>query len=179
MERFDLFNARQQNGNHVPVQSVEKQEPTPTTNGYHDVVKPEPRSPPTSASPTKRDADSSEMSELADQAPSAKKRKTKVEDDAALAARLQAEEERMARPTRGGTSRKAAPTKKKTPKKKQKTSARVGASDDSDIDSSESPKPQRNTGFHVRLDVQPRRHFLLTITETYEPVTSSFEFAGR
>ena len=160
MERFDLFNARQQNGDHVPVPSVEEQEAAPTTNGYHDVVKTKPHSPPTSASPVKREADSSDMSELADHTPAAKKRKTHVEDDAVLAARLQAEEERMARPTRRGASRKAAPVKKKTPKKKLKTSAKVGASDDSDIDTSESPKPQRNTGFHVRLPIRYKHSHL-------------------
>jgi upstream activation factor subunit UAF30 len=58
----------------------------------------------------------------------------------------------MARPTRGGASRKAAPAKKKkTPKKK--TAARVTGSDDSEVEEGE--KPKKTTGFHVRyLDVR-------------------------
>lgn len=155
MERFDLFNARQ-NGDSTPVASVEPQDPSRSVNGYHEVKRPAPPSPPKSSTPPKNEADDSDISELVDQGPVKKKRKTNVEDDAALAARLQAEEERLARPTRGGATRKSGPVKRRSPKKK-KPSARVTASDDSDIEESESGKPQRNTGFHVRQTVLPQK----------------------
>ena len=96
-----------------------------------------------------------EFSEVLSDAPSTpppkKKRKPEVEDDAAFAARLQAEENSRARPTRGGTQRKPPPAKKKkTPKKK--TSDRVRAEDDSDLEGSGSGaerKVNRSGGFHV------------------------------
>ena len=84
-------------------------------------------------------------------APPKKKRKASVDADAAYAARLQAEEDARARPTRGGATRKAGPTKKKKKVKKE----RVTGSDDSEIDDEDKPqKPKRETGFHVRHPVR-------------------------
>ncbi|KAL8798277.1 MAG: hypothetical protein Q9182_006807 [Xanthomendoza sp. 2 TL-2023] len=91
-----------------------------------------------------------ESSEAVDVAPPKKKRKrTPVDDDAAFAAKLQAEENIRARPTRGGGPKKAVPIKKKkTPKKK--TADRVEAADDSDMDSEAAEKKvNRSGGFHV------------------------------
>ena len=151
MERFDIFNARQQNGDSASHPPVKSEFHAPKTNGFHHDSQPAERTPPKSSTPTKREADTDDTSDSADNQPASKKRKTAVDDDAQLAARLQAEEERLARPTRGGTSRKGASAKKKTPKKKNKnkTSAKIGASDDSDLEGSETEKPKRNTGFHV------------------------------
>jgi upstream activation factor subunit UAF30 len=107
-------------------------------------------SPPPSTSPVKRQASSEATSEPASASPPAKKHKpdTDTDADAAFAAKLQAEENSRARPTRGGNTRRAAPVKKRS---KAKTSKRVKAEDDSDIDSGEEPKKEvnRNTGFHV------------------------------
>lgn len=145
MERFDIFNART-NEPSAPVASVEMPEPPLPTNGHYE----SPASLPDAASPPKRSAESDDNSDIANGSPPKKKRKPSMDADALYAAKLQAEEDKLARPTRGGNSRKSAPArKKKSPKKK--TSSRVRASDDSDIDDSESgeKKPPKNTGFHV------------------------------
>lgn len=150
MERFDEFNARKNGSNEGSGAEAEVADATPPpaspmTNG-HAVSLPAP-----SKSPVKRQSDS-DVSDVRDSAPPPKKRKADVDADAMMAARLQAEENARARPTRGGTTRKAAPVKKRTPKKK--TSTRVKAEDDSDLDDSDvEDKPQRNTGFHVRMHV--------------------------
>jgi hypothetical protein len=79
-----------------------------------------------------------------------KRRKEDILDsDAAYAAKLQAEENLRARPTRGANTRKA-PVKKKKPS--TKGSKKVSPEDDSDVDASASePKKEvnRTGGFHV------------------------------
>ncbi|KAI2737582.1 hypothetical protein DTO012A1_7593 [Penicillium roqueforti] len=111
-------------------------------------------SPPPSSSPIKRQASSDATSEPASASPPAKKHKpdTDTDADAAFAAKLQAEENSRARPTRGGNTRRAAPVKKKS---KAKTSKRVKAEDDSDIGSGEEPKREvnRNTGIHKPMNL--------------------------
>ena len=171
MERFDIFNARQQNGDSAPHPPVKREIQAPKTNGFHHGSPPTERAPTKSSTPTKREADTDDTSDLADNQPASKKRKTAVDDDAQLAARLQAEEERLARPTRGGTSRKGASAKKKSPKKKNKTSAKIGASDDSDLEGSETEKPKRNTGFHVCY-IPSMCTRKITCTETTELIAS-------
>jgi upstream activation factor subunit UAF30 len=142
-ERFDVVEAKR-SGAEQPLPSVETEEPS-HTNGVHKSREQSNASPTPEASTTKREP-SSDISEVIDDVRPPKKRKVSTEDDAAMAARLQAEEDGRARPTRGGAPRKAAPAKKKkTPKKK--TSARVTGSDDSDVPSED--KPKKNTGFHV------------------------------
>jgi len=144
-ERFDIINAKANGDVDVDtsvVPSVELQYPLPKTNGVHHAHSS------ISSSPAKREAGSEELSDVVDKAPLKKKRKASVDADAALAAKLQAEEERLARPTRGGVNRKAAPVKKK---KKKVKKARVTGSDDSDLDEDgdKPEKPRKNTGFHV------------------------------
>jgi len=151
MERFNIFEARM-NEPSAPVASVEAPEPPLPINGHHDP----PASIPDAAVPPKRSAESEDVSDTANGLPPKKKRKPSMDADALYAAKLQAEEDKLARPTRGGSSRKTGPVKKKkTPKKK--TSARVRASDDSDLDDSESgeKKPPRNTGFHKPMILSP------------------------
>jgi upstream activation factor subunit UAF30 len=138
-ERFDIANAKQ-NGETTVVPSVEAAEPAetiPQTNGAHHSSQ---------SSPAKREAESDEVSDVADTPPPKKKQKSAVDADAAFAAKLQAEEDKRARPTRGGGSRKSAPAKKKKKPKKD----RITASDDSEIDGeAKDAKPKRETGFHV------------------------------
>ncbi|KAJ9602425.1 hypothetical protein H2200_012967 [Cladophialophora chaetospira] len=145
-ERFDLANAKR-SGESTVVASVEPAESTkstPPTNGVHHS---------TESSPAKREAESDEVSDVADTPPPKKKQKSTVDADAAFAAKLQAEEDKRARPTRGGTSRKAAPAKKK---KKKPKKDRITASDDSEIDGEEREiKPKRETGFHKPLNLSP------------------------
>ncbi|KAJ5386275.1 hypothetical protein N7509_008816 [Penicillium cosmopolitanum] len=117
---------------------------------------------PPSSSPVKRQADSEEASDLSSASPPPKKRKpdTDVDADAEFAAKLQAEENLRARPTRGGGNRRAAPTKKKS---KAKTSKRVKAEDDSDIESGSDTKKEvtRTGGFHKPLNLSPALSSLL------------------
>ena len=140
MERFDIFNARQQK------KSVEQEAvPEPKqTNGFHA-----PKSPTPDKSSVKREAPSDTLSEATNPSPPKKqKHKTVDEDaDAAFAAKLQAEENKRSRSTRGGNARKAAPVKKRTPKKK--TPAKIRGSDESELDDSGAEKKPKNTGFNV------------------------------
>lgn len=177
MERFDRF--AEQNG-------VGSPEETTTSNGQRDgdsASAAVPSSPP-SSSPVKRQASSDVTSEPASASPPAKKHKSDdVDADAMFAARLQAEENSRARPTRGGNTRRAAAPKKKT--KKAKTSTRVRAEDDSDIGSGSETKEKkevnRNTGFHVCIGL-----FYLALPsstdtpiETLEPFRTSLCASGR
>lgn len=148
LERFDVFNTKQ-NGEPEPVPSVEAVDPIPKTNGHAKS-----RSVSTSEAGQKRSADDSDLSDVVDTAPRKKKRKGTEADDAAFAAKLQAEEDRAARPTRGGSSRKSAPVKKKKAPKK-KTANKVTNSDDSEIDDEGATKRKvnRETGFHKPMNL--------------------------
>ncbi|KAJ5115325.1 hypothetical protein NUU61_001084 [Penicillium alfredii] len=156
MERFDLYAKRNGVG-------ASPEAPT-SSNGQRDgdSVSAAVTSPPPSTSPVKRDADSEERFEPTSTSPPTKKRKpdTDVDADAVFAAKLQAEENLRARPTRGGNTRRAPPTKKKT---KTKTSKRVKAEDDSDIDSGSETKKEvnRSGGFHKPLNLSPALSALL------------------
>ncbi|KAL8937653.1 MAG: hypothetical protein Q9211_003569 [Gyalolechia sp. 1 TL-2023] len=150
MARFDKFMVDQS----VP----------PQTNGYLDDVKPKqsgsseasrPQTPSTLNHGRKSESvDAGESSGAIDTVPPKKKRKrSPVDEDAAFAAKLQAEENGRARSTRGGGPKKAAPVKKrKTPKKK--TADRVNGADDSDLDSEPTEKKvNRSGGFHKPLNL--------------------------
>ncbi|OQD76081.1 hypothetical protein PENDEC_c005G03116 [Penicillium decumbens] len=157
MERFDIY--AEKNG-------VGSPEETTASNGHKegDSASAVP-SPPPSSSPVKRDADSEEASPIGSEPP-AKKRKpdadADVDADALYAAKLQAEENLRARPTRGGNTRRAAPSKKKS---KAKTSKRVKAEDDSDIESGSETNTKkevnRTGGFHKPLNLSPPLSALL------------------
>ena len=147
MERFDLYCA-QLNGTSATAHSINAIDSKPSSDGNSKLSAPAssttPREP-------KREVQSEEISDFVDGAPPKKKRKPSLDEDAIYAARLQAEEDKMARPTRGGSNRKSAlAKKKKSPKKK--AAARIKAEDDSEVDDSETSekKPIKNTGFHVR-----------------------------
>lgn len=143
MQRFDIY--AEQNGVGAPAEHAA------TTNGhkYEDSTAAVP-SPPPSFSPVKRDAGSEEPG--AGSEPPTKKHKpdADVDADALYAAKLQAEENMRARPTRGGNTRRAAPSKKRS---KAKTSKRVKAEDDSEAESGSDTKKEvnRSGGFHVRM----------------------------
>jgi len=94
-----------------------------------------------------------------------KKRKAEpaTDDDAAFAAKLQAEENSRARPTRNGVNKKKVVVKKKKSSKK-KASEKVKAEDDSDLDGSETgddKKVNRSGGFHKPLLLSPPLSALL------------------
>jgi upstream activation factor subunit UAF30 len=149
MERFDIF--AQKNG--VGEAPDDAAPTSKATNGHsaNDTSNPAaaPASPSSSTS-QKRHADSEDLSENGTKTPPKKKRKAdNIDADALYAAKLQAEENMRARPTRAGSARKAAPIKKK----KSKTSKKVKAEDDSDVESGSETgakkEVNRSGGFHV------------------------------
>ncbi|KAL4907407.1 hypothetical protein BDW74DRAFT_123967 [Aspergillus multicolor] len=157
MERFDIF--AEKKGIGAP--------PTPNGNAQHgDSATPvEPSSPSQSSTAQKRQADSADLEDIPTKTPPSKKQKQKpshdIDSDAVFAAKLQAEENLRARPTRGASTRKAAPVKKRKPT--AKTAKKVRAEDDSDIGSgSESGKKvNRSGGFHKPLNLSPALSALL------------------
>ncbi|KAB8076925.1 SWIB/MDM2 domain-containing protein [Aspergillus leporis] len=155
MERFDIF--AENGGNGASPEAATSA--TPATNG-HDSVTPVESSSPRSSKSHKRQADSEERE--SNKTPPAKKKKPDhdVDADALFAAKLQAEENMRARPTRGASTRKAQPAKKKVTK--AKTSKKVKAEDDSDVESSsEAKKVNRSGGFHKPLTLSPALSALL------------------
>lgn len=134
------------------------------TNGHSNAVKdessesPRPKqetSLPVSDQGQKRTSDEDELSDVPNSPSPKKKRKVEhfVDADAAFAAKLQAEENSRARPTRGGANRKSTTIKKKKRSPKKKTSDKIKAEDDSDLQDSGSEavekKVNRSGGFHV------------------------------
>lgn len=134
----------------------------------------------TSLSDAEEDQES-QLSSLQSSPPPKKKQKASrsTEDsDAAFAARLQAEENRAGRATRGAATgkRKAAPGKKVKKEKKKKSKARVGSDEDSDVDGGEKKEVKRNGGFHVRIldDLRfPDYQLTLFATETHDSLSPS------
>jgi upstream activation factor subunit UAF30 len=133
MERFDKANA----------DNTSSSDDAPLTNGHQKVKAEanggatETRSPPTD--------DASD----ADVKPPKKKQRKVVDADAELAAKLQAQENSRARPTRNGANKKAPVVKKKRTTKK--SASKIKATDDSDIEvgSDGQEKPVvRKGGFH-------------------------------
>ena len=151
MARFDKFIAEQ----HAPPQSNGHI----AVNGGTGEETPEPKreSSTSSSKPSlKREAqdDDEQLSDApASPSPKKKRKALHVDDDAAFAARLQAEENSRARPTRGGVNKRPTSVKKKKKTPKKKTSDKVKAEDDSDLDGTGSEaaerKVNRNGGFHV------------------------------
>lgn len=151
MARFDKFMAEQ---------STQTQ-----ANGHTTVATASPEATPSHTSPTPRSAskgpsvEAEESSEVVDTHTKKKRKRSPLDEDAVFAARLQAEENSRARPTRGGgVTKKVVPAKKKkTPKKK--TADRVDAADDSELDSeSAEKKVNRSGGFHVSLNLAAQKN---------------------
>ena len=152
MARFDKFmvekdTAKETNGHPNPTNGNVKHE---TPEAKHE------SSTPPSRKSVKREVtdDDAELSDApASQSPKKRRKVADMDDDAAFAARLQAEENSRARPTRGGVNKKVIPAKKKkkTPKKKNPDKAK--AEEDSDLEGSgyeaAEKKVNRSGGFHV------------------------------
>ncbi|KAB8336916.1 hypothetical protein FH972_021222 [Carpinus fangiana] len=145
---------------------------TPTVN--HSEVRVGAKSESHSPVSAKREASSDTSDVIDDARPKKKTKRVEAETDAALAARLQAEEDRRQRATRGGGSRtKRPPVKAKTPKKhaKTKSASKISANDDSDVESgSMDDKPvKKNGAFHVRAFPTPIWRLIADVqTETTE-----------
>lgn len=104
--------------------------------------------------------------------------------DAALAARLQAEENSRVRPTRGIDKRKRSSAPKKGDKiKKRKSANKVRAEDDSDLagESGEEKPKKRNGAFHVSQHVVVTREPIRNdaISETDDPFSAVGSVNGR
>lgn len=148
MTRFDKFNA-ERNGAPEP----EPAEPIPTveTNGAGRYSSED-----ASGSVSKKRTPEDFDTERSPPKKKVKKEKTAEDQDAAYAAKLQAEfnAASRSRSTRGANTKKRAPApKKKGEKKKKKSSNRVKDEDDSDIGSgsgAEKKEVKRTGGFHVR-----------------------------
>ncbi|KAL8898039.1 MAG: hypothetical protein Q9207_006901 [Kuettlingeria erythrocarpa] len=150
MARFDKF--------------VAEQTEPPQTNGHVEKgkqdssVSPETIRPTASPCATRvqkiESVGTDDLSEVVEAATPKKKRKrSPVDDDAAFAAKLQAEENGRSRSTRAGGPKKTASVKKrKTPKKK--TADRINAADDSDLEGEPvEKKVNRSGGFHKPLNL--------------------------
>ncbi|KAI9697579.1 MAG: hypothetical protein M1836_004529 [Candelina mexicana] len=159
IERFNKFTVEQESITKSP------EEPTfkPSANGHtisssleQDNAPPKrTRSPEHARSQGEDEAD---LSDVIDN-PTPKKRKRKTapaDDDAIFAARLQAEENSRARPTRGGATKKRVVVKKKTAPKKKSSNA-VKADDDSELDSGlevgSAKEVKRTGGFHKPMNL--------------------------
>ncbi|GAD93942.1 SWIB/MDM2 domain protein [Paecilomyces variotii No. 5] len=156
MERFDIF--AQKNGVGETSENAEATNGHEASDSSNAAAAP---ASPTSSTSQKRQADSDDPSENGSKTPPKKKRKADVDADALYAAKLQAEENMRARPIRAGSTRKAAPVKKK----KSKTSKKVKAEDDSDVESGSEAgakkEVNRSGGFHKPLTLSPALSNLL------------------
>jgi hypothetical protein len=105
---------------------------------------------------------------------------TAVDEDAKLAAKLQAEWN-GSRPSRSAATRKAAPSKKR--KNPVKSKARGKGEDDSDIGSGDGEEKKKNVtrtgGFHVSRPSPSRQLTLLIVIETVHIVRPSRIFRWR
>ena len=158
MVRFDKFHAEKKK----PPEVAEVTVPKPTTNGHTVTVKPEDPEPvqkvssaPAKTRPEREEREDEVLSDVVDTPPKKKRKAEPLDEDALFAARLQAEENSRARPTRGGSNRKGAVVKKKRSPVKKKTSKKIKSEDDSDIEGSgsevEDKEVNRSGGFHVSL----------------------------
>lgn len=148
MERFDVFANTKDDESSTTSEYVIPS--TETTNGHstNGAQAANNASPTPSSTPSRKSAAKSD--DLEEPKPQKRRTGPDVDADAVFAAKLQAEENKRARPTRGGATRKTAPAKKKS---RSKTAKRVRAEDDSDLDSGSEPDRKkavnRSGGFHV------------------------------
>jgi len=164
MERFDIF-AHKNGVGAPPSQAVVS---TERVNGHESneasVTPVAYDSPQPLPSPQKRQVDNDDAQEDENKTPPTKKRKPDhdIDADAIFAAKLQAEENMRARPTRGSAMRKTVPVKKVT---KTKVSKKVKAEEDSDLESTSEAGTKkeinRSGGFHKPLALSPALSNLL------------------
>ena len=178
MARFDKFMAEknavaQTNGHSNAAKDESSESPRPKQE----------TSLPVSDQGQKRTSDEDELSDVPNSPSPKKKRKVEhfVDADAAFAAKLQAEENSRARPTRGGASRKSTTIKKKKRSPKKKTSDKIKAEDDSDLQDSGSEavekKVNRSGGFHVS-NLHHLTSLCSILLETNDPLCLTFRPFG-
>ena len=156
MVRFDKFHAEKNQSPKVTAVTL----PKPATNGHAVTVKEEavesvqqPSSPLPKIHHDRDEKDEEALSDVVDTPPKKKRKAEPLDDDALFAAKLQAEENSRARPTRGGTNKKSTIVKKKRSPVKKKTAKKVKSEDDSGVEGSgsdvEDKEVNRSGGFHV------------------------------
>lgn len=159
MARFDKFMAEK---NSSPVSNGDKAAVKHEPKEHKQRLSSAPETPSPSKPPQKYENDEDELSDVVDTPPPKKKRKavTTADEDAAFAARLQAEENSRARPTRGGVNRKMNAVKKKKTPKLKRTDGKIKPEDDSDIGptSDVADKKVKKGGFHVRSSMRGHPH---------------------
>ncbi|KAI5282658.1 hypothetical protein KEM54_002653, partial [Ascosphaera aggregata] len=148
MQRFDAYVAAEEEANRTE---------TPPQHSDADVDATDSMA----AAAPKRSAANSEVTAGSEERAAKKKRRNSVESDAALAAKLQAEENLTRRQTRGAGSREATTPKKKT--KKIKSAKKMN--DENEVEASDEA-PIRNTGFHKPMALSPALSSLLDGVET-------------
>jgi len=180
MARFDKFNEERNGATEPaePVPTVEHTNGSKATGAYISEG--------SGAASKKRSPDNeSEFSNLDNTPPQKKhkKQRSAEEEDAALAAKLQAEfnAASRARSTRGANTKKRAPAPKK--KVKKKSANTIKDEDDSELESGsgrEKKEVKRTGGFHVCIlcciDVEQQ---LTTSTETHGAVPRPLRALGR
>ncbi|KAF1815563.1 SWIB-domain-containing protein [Eremomyces bilateralis CBS 781.70] len=175
LQRFDAFTATNNapahpttNGTTAPSASP----PHPTTNGISTPTPPANRK-----RPSAPDSPAAHTSTAFSPPPSKKHRHTASveEDDAAFAARLQAEENaRTARTTRGAGNgkRKTAPRKKSTPKKKSASRVTDDSGEEGEGGEGGERKVNRTGGFHKPFNLSPSLSEMLGgVTQLSRPQT--------
>lgn len=196
MQRFDIFAEKHEST--APSASPVNGAKSTSTSVSTSTSDGSPAASSASPQPPKRRADTNEnenedmdtdIADSIEQTPPAKKQKQKqkqeqkqkqkqtntqntddtLDSDAVLAAKLQAEENSRARPTRGAATRKAAPAKKKRAPAKSKGAKKISAEDDSEVEL-EPKEVNRTGGFHVCRSPLDKLSILADIIETAKPI---------
>jgi hypothetical protein len=148
MERFD---AASNNSAALPPSSA----PEPQTNGHSSPIKARPKVKSETPQASTPDEDEDEDEDVVSPPKKKRKQAKPVDNDAKLAAMLQAQENSRARPTRGGNEKKRVVKKAVSKKPKKKSADKVKKDDDSDmgeLDSDGEVKEKvKKGGFHVSL----------------------------
>jgi len=142
MERFDAVSS---SSVALPPSSA----PEPQTNGHSSPIKAKPKV--KSETPQASTPDEDEDSDVVSPPKKKRKQAKPVDEDAKLAAMLQAQENSRARPTRGGNDKKRAIKKAVTKKPKKKSADKVKKDDDSDLEldsDGEVKEKVKKGGFH-------------------------------
>lgn len=160
MARFDKFNAERSGGPSTPSDEPPSQntQQGDSTGNRLNVVANMRRSSTAIDSAIdgeKLDVDEPDGAEERSKPPHKKRKAGMVDDDARLAAALQAEENNRVRATRGGTNKKATYGKGRPSSSKKKSQAKI---EESGTESESSGKKKRNVnrsgGFHVSIPLQ-------------------------
>lgn len=175
MERFDYASSS------APKTVTQTPYPTPQPNGHPAQVKTESKPQVKSRLPPKHTPETADEDEESDVVTPPKKKRKEVDNDAKLAAMLQAQENSRARPTRGSSDKKRPVVKKRTPKKK--SADKVKREDDSDLEldsQGEVKEKVKKGGFHKQYYLSAPLADLVgepTVSRHFSPLSLSLSFS--